>query len=230
MSTGCDIKEYQCQGTRPKRTDVTLSRSIVLCLSAFWCTCLSYSVITIVLSRQLLHVKSKVKCTPVQALRLCTGCKTHRGSRGIALPFHDHGTRRGWGVSVTPQPLFSPGKDPVPIVQEAEWAPGPVWTDEENLASTGIRSPDRPARSQSLYRLSYPAQMLHASPIKVHDTNSILCACQRQFKPLHSATNICSVSRTNTLTWQLHNFQTLWNEITKFPSMWRDTFYLDPAA
>jgi hypothetical protein len=26
----------------------------------------------------------------------------------------------------------------------------------ENLASTGIRSPDRPSRSQSLYRLSYP--------------------------------------------------------------------------
>ena len=25
------------------------------------------------------------------------------------------------------------------------------------FASTGIRSPDRPARSQSLYRLSYPA-------------------------------------------------------------------------
>jgi len=27
----------------------------------------------------------------------------------------------------------------------------------ENLAPTGIRSPDRPARSQSLYRLSYPS-------------------------------------------------------------------------
>ena len=27
----------------------------------------------------------------------------------------------------------------------------------ENLVPTGIRSPDRPARSQSLYRLSYPA-------------------------------------------------------------------------
>jgi hypothetical protein len=26
----------------------------------------------------------------------------------------------------------------------------------ENLAHTGIRSPDRPARSESLYRLSYP--------------------------------------------------------------------------
>ena len=48
------------------------------------------------------------------------------------------------------RPLFTPGKDPVPIVQEAGWAPGPVWTGAENLASTGIRSPDRPARSQSL--------------------------------------------------------------------------------
>jgi hypothetical protein len=27
----------------------------------------------------------------------------------------------------------------------------------ENLSPTGIRSPDRPAHSQSLYRLSYPA-------------------------------------------------------------------------
>jgi hypothetical protein len=67
-----------------------------------------------------------------------------------------NGTRRGWGVSVTPWPLLTPGKDPVPIVQEAGWAPGPVWTGAENLAPTGIRSPDRPARSQSLYRLSYP--------------------------------------------------------------------------
>ena len=69
----------------------------------------------------------------------------------------NNGTRRGWGVSVTPWPLFTPGKDPVPIVQEAGWSPGPVWTGAENLAPTRIRSPDRPARSQSLYRLSYPA-------------------------------------------------------------------------
>ena len=45
---------------------------------------------------------------------------------------------------------FTPGKDPVPIVQEAGWAPGPVWIDAENLAPTGIRSPDLPARSESL--------------------------------------------------------------------------------
>jgi hypothetical protein len=42
---------------------------------------------------------------------------------------------------------FTPGKDPVPIVQEAGWAPGPVWTGAQNLALTGIRSLGRPARS-----------------------------------------------------------------------------------
>ena len=94
-----------------------------------------------------LYQVKKVKVTHVQALRPCTGRTAHRGSRSIALPFHDHGTRRGWGVSVTPWPLFTPGKDPVPIVQEAEWAPGLVWTCAENLATTGIRSPNRPARS-----------------------------------------------------------------------------------
>jgi hypothetical protein len=51
-----------------------------------------------------------VNCTLVQALRLCTGRTFHRGSKCIALSFHDHGTRRGWGVSVTPRPLFTPGK------------------------------------------------------------------------------------------------------------------------
>jgi hypothetical protein len=42
-------------------------------------------------------------------------------------------------------------RDPVSVVQEAAWAPGPFWTSKENLAPTGIRFPDRPARSQSLY-------------------------------------------------------------------------------
>ena len=102
----------------------------------------------------------KVKVTLVQALRLCTGRTTYRGSRDIALPFHDHGTTRGWGVSVMPRPFFTPGKHPVPILQEAGWAPGQVWTIAENLAPTGIRSPDRPAHSQSLYALRYPAHTI----------------------------------------------------------------------
>ena len=62
---------------------------------------------------------------------------------------------RSEGQRHAPAALY-PGKDPVPVVQEAGWAPGPVWTGAENLAPTGIRSPHRPARSQSLYRLPGP--------------------------------------------------------------------------
>ena len=39
-----------------------------------------------------------------------------RVGRGIALFFHDRGTRRGWVVSSTPRPHFTTGKEPVPIV------------------------------------------------------------------------------------------------------------------
>ena len=63
----------------------------------------------------------------------------------------------GEGSASRPGLFLPPGKEPVPIVQEAGWAPASVWTGAENLAPTGIRSPDRPARSQSLYRLRYPA-------------------------------------------------------------------------
>ena len=56
--------------------------------------------------------------------------------------------------TTAPKPSTT-GKDPVPIVYEAGWAPGPVWTGAGNLTSTAIRSPDRPASSESLYGLSY---------------------------------------------------------------------------
>jgi hypothetical protein len=53
-----------------------------------------------------------------------------------------------------PRPLYPPEKNPVPIIQEVGWGPGPVWTDAESLAYTGIQSPDGLACSESLYRLS----------------------------------------------------------------------------
>jgi len=56
--------------------------------------------------------KVKVQCTLVHALRLCTGRTANRGSRNVALLFFDRGTRRGWGVSSTPRPLFTSGKRP----------------------------------------------------------------------------------------------------------------------
>ena len=60
-------------------------------------------------------------------------------------------------VSSTPRPHFTPGQDPVPILQEAVWDPGPVWTGGTSHPHRDSIS-DRPARSQMPYRLSYPAQ------------------------------------------------------------------------
>jgi len=57
----------------------------------------------------------KVKVTLVQALRLCTGHTPHRGSRGTALPFHDHGTRRGEGSASRPGRSLPPGKNRYPL-------------------------------------------------------------------------------------------------------------------
>jgi len=61
----------------------------------------------------------------------------------------------GWGVNATPRPLY-PRERPGTLCIGGWVAPGPVWTGAENLAPTGIPPTDRPARSESLYRLSYP--------------------------------------------------------------------------
>ena len=76
-----------------------------------------------------------------------------RMGRGIALLFHDRGTRRG------PRPHFIPGKDPVPILQEAGWALGPVWRGGKSRPHRDSIS-DPPVSSQTLYRLTYPAHVL----------------------------------------------------------------------
>ena len=56
-----------------------------------------------------------LKCTLVQALRLCTGRTAHRGSRGIALPFHDHDTIRGDGSASRPGRSLPPGNIRYPL-------------------------------------------------------------------------------------------------------------------
>ena len=122
---------------------------------------------TLFLDKTLRLDKVKVKCTLVQALRLCTGRTAHSGSRGIALLFLDQALKGMRGQCHAPAAPY-PGKDPVPTVQEAGWAPGPVSTGAENLASTGIRSPDRPVRSQSLYRPRYPVSVVWIELIVIH--------------------------------------------------------------
>jgi hypothetical protein len=54
-----------------------------------------------------------------------------------------------------PWPLFTPRKDPVPIVQEAGWAPGPVWTGAENL----VPHQDSIPRPSSLWPVTIPTTL-----------------------------------------------------------------------
>jgi len=84
-----------------------------------------------------------------------------RVGRFIALLFHDRGTRRGFVISSTLRPHFTPGKDPVPILQEAGWAPGPVWTGGKYRPHRHSIS-DRPARSS----VAIPTE-LPDSPINI---------------------------------------------------------------
>jgi hypothetical protein len=48
------------------------------------------------------------------------------------------------------RPRYCQEREPVPIDQEVGWAPRPVWTVSEIVALAGIRSIDRPTRSESL--------------------------------------------------------------------------------
>jgi len=86
----------------------------------------------------------------------CRPGVAQRVGRGIALLFHDRGTRREWVFISTPRPHFTLGKDPVSILQEAGWAPGPVWMGKKSCPYwDSILDPL--TRSQSLYQLSYPS-------------------------------------------------------------------------
>jgi len=67
-------------------------------------------------------------------------------SRGIALLFLGPRHSR-WGGGQPHAPAAStPGKDPVPIVQQAGWALWPVWTGGKSRPHRDS-IPDRPARS-----------------------------------------------------------------------------------
>ena len=63
---------------------------------------------------------------------------------------------------VTPRPgRFTPGKDPISIVQEAGWASGPVWKGAENLAPhrDSIPGLSSPYRGPDTLQRSFPKQL-----------------------------------------------------------------------
>jgi hypothetical protein len=98
-------------------------------------------------------------------------------SRGIAVP-----CRGGWS---TPRPgRFTPGNNPVPIVQEAGWATGPVWTGAEVKAHGAATS--RPAaRRFEDDSEEKTACLLLASNADLHDRKSLLCGRRQQSTRWH---------------------------------------------
>ena len=102
-----------------------------------------------------------------------------------------------WGGWSAPHPgrLTPPRKTRYPLYRRLGGPQGPVWTGAENLAPTGIRSPDRPARSESLYRLSYPGP---------HSCN------------MHHNINFPSTSRSSneSFSFQFFNLNIIFIEIT----------------
>jgi hypothetical protein len=114
-----------------------------------------------------------------------------------------------------------PGKDPVPILQEAGWAPGPVWTGAENLAPTGIRSPDRQSRRQSLYRLNYRA---HTNVLYTQLNKQISKATKKFF--LEMLTRLQLVTKFSTLCGNLR-FITAFTTARAF-SPYPETDYSNP--
>ena len=134
----------------------------------------------------------------------------HRGSRGIVLLFLGHGTRRGWRVSITPWALFTPGTGPVPFVQKAEWAPGPVWTSAENLAPSGFDPQTvQPVASRCTDYITWPTKSLN-----------ILRNCKAALVPNHArrsdiSITLChlSLSKQPTRIWYTASH---WTEIPQF--------------
>jgi hypothetical protein len=61
-----------------------------------------------------------------------------------------------WAVNAMFRPVYPRERAPVPILKEVGYALVPLWMAAGNLAPSGVRTPNRPAPSDSLYGLRYP--------------------------------------------------------------------------
>ena len=138
-------KRYRTLGPiflKPKDLEnVRVNIPVIQRLTQTWCSTLV-----------LFHIQ--VKCSRYRPA--CGPEGGYRYSRTLPRPRHQKGVS---GQQHAPAVLY-PRKKAVPILQEIGLAPGPVWKGGKSRP-TGIRSPDLPGRSQSLYRLSYRSTLFH---------------------------------------------------------------------
>ena len=82
-----------------------------------------------------------------------------------------------------------PGKIRYPLYRRLSGLQGLSGRGEENLAFTGIRSPDHPVRTESLYRLRYPRSVIY-----IHTIYSIYIYINIQVVwPFIKTPGVCSV-------------------------------------
>jgi hypothetical protein len=109
--------------------------------------------------------------THVKANSPCNLPWNHRGGVEVLwYSFFNLSTWCGWVVHATPQPFYHQETDTIYIMEEAGWAPGPLWTGAENLTSTRIRSADCAACSDLVYWLT-----LSGPPTFPHSNCSFCC-------------------------------------------------------
>jgi hypothetical protein len=82
--------------------------------------------------------------------------KALRGERGTALPILDLGSRSGWST-LRPGSLDLVKGPGTHLIGVGGGPRGPYGWVRKISAPTGVRTADRPARSESLYRLSHPS-------------------------------------------------------------------------
>ena len=100
----------------------------------------------------------KVKYTLVQEFRLCTGRTAYRGVEVQLYSFMTMALEGGEGSASHSGRSLSPGKTWYLLHRRLGGPQGRSGQVRKISPPTGIRSPARPSRSQSLYRLSYMAQ------------------------------------------------------------------------
>jgi hypothetical protein len=81
-------------------------------------------------------------------------------------------------VSSTPRPHFTPGKDPVPILQEDGWATGPIWTGGKfRLHRDSIM--DRPSISSVTIPTELPGPLVETGTYTIGRRDEVLLILEK---------------------------------------------------
>src|SRR5215469_7065084 len=86
--------------------------------------------------------------------------KVDRRSKGTATLIRNFSARWGWVANAKPRCFNPREKAPLPLAEDAGYAPAPVLAETERkkpLITIGVRSPDRATRSDCYTDCAIPA-------------------------------------------------------------------------